>query len=182
MRTPLWTFQAKSARSNRAARSRLRAAWIRCPRFPAVSIGTEKSKLNKYGLGKPGVTLRLGFGRAPAVTIAACASSTRALAPSREGLRYKAARESVPRFQVFGGHGVTTRPTFFSTNACKPWSPRLRVSSLEAVSVGTMGTGWYRRAVHPDKLKAAKRWRPIFRIVYINLLRTNKDREMVRWP
>src|SRR5260370_23034705 len=107
MRTPLRTFQAESARSNRAAWSRLRAAWIRCPRFPAVSMGTEKSKLNKYGLGRPGVMLRLEFGRAPAVTIAACASSTRALAPCSDGLRYKAARESVARFQIFGGHCVT---------------------------------------------------------------------------
>src|SRR5260370_40013313 len=106
-RTPLRTFQAESARSNRAASSRLRATWMRCPRFPAVSIGTEKSKLNKYGLGMPGATLRLGLGRAPAVTIAACDSVTRARAASSAGLKYKAARERLAESQAFGGHGVT---------------------------------------------------------------------------
>src|SRR6266851_7631503 len=36
-----------------------------------------------------------------------------------------------------------------------------------------MGTGWYRRAAHPDKIEATKRERTSFRIVHINLLRTN---------
>src|SRR5258708_23873755 len=106
---------------------------IRCPRFPAVSIGTEKSKLNKYGLGMPGVMPRLGFGRAPAVTIAACDSAMRAREPSSTGLKYKAARESAAESQAFGGHGVTVWPTFFSTNACRPGSPSLLVSSVEAI-------------------------------------------------
>src|SRR6266851_4918856 len=106
---------------------------MRCPRLPDVSIGTEKSKLNKYGLGMPGVMLRLGFGRAPAVTIAACDSATRARAASSAGLKYKAARESAAESQAFGGHGVTACPTFFSTNSCRPGSPRLLASSVEAV-------------------------------------------------
>src|SRR5260370_20420712 len=132
-RTALRIFQAESARSNRAASSRLRATRMRCPRFPAVSIGTEKSKLNRYGLGMPGVMLRLGFGRAPAVTIAACDSATQARAAASAGLKYKAARESAAEFHAFRGHGVTAWPTFFSINACRLGSPRLLVSSVEAV-------------------------------------------------
>src|SRR5258708_40280663 len=54
-------------------------------------------------------------------------------AASRAGLKYKAARESAAESQAFGGHGVTACPTFFSTNSCRPGSPRLLASSVEAV-------------------------------------------------
>jgi len=35
-------------------------------------------------------------------------------------------------------------PKLFSTNDCKPASPRLRASKLEAVSAGTIGAARYR--------------------------------------
>src|SRR6266849_5069270 len=76
---------------------------MRCPRLPAVSIGKAKSKVNKYGVGMPGATLREGFGRAPAVTKAASVPATRARATSSAGLKYKAASDRVCKSQVLSG-------------------------------------------------------------------------------
>src|SRR5260370_16125654 len=114
-----------------------------------------------------GAMFRLELGRAPAVIMAASASATRVRADCSVGLKYKAASESVPRSQTFGGHGSTGCPRFASSYACRPGSARFRNLTLEAVSTGTIGAGWYRRTAHPAKNKTPKRTTTRFLIAYI---------------
>jgi hypothetical protein len=70
--------------SSYCSASGLSAARTRRPRFPAVSNGMSRNQPRIHGWSAPGTNsgsmLSVGFGRAPAVTIAARASSIRARA------------------------------------------------------------------------------------------------------
>src|SRR6185437_11798810 len=137
---------------------------MRCPRLPAVSIGKRRSRLNRYGLGMPGEISRVGFCRPPAVTMAALASSTRARAESSAGLKYKAASESVCKFQLLGGQDVNDLPKLCSTNDRRPASERVRDSSREAETAGTIGAGLYRCVAQPLSTSTAETTRNLFAI------------------
>src|ERR1700686_2341141 len=100
---------------------------------------------------------RVGLGRAPAVIIVAWVPAMRARAKSSAGLKYKAASDRVSKSQVFGGHADTGWPRFFSSKDWRPVSARFRDSNREAVSLATIGAGWYRCAAHPAKKKIPAR-------------------------
>src|SRR5260370_39623872 len=99
---------------------------MRCPRLPAVSIGKEKSKVNKYGGGTPGAILTDGLGRAPAGTREASVPAMRARADSSAGLKYKAASDRVCKSQVLGGHEDSGPPRLCSSKDRAPGSARFR--------------------------------------------------------
>jgi hypothetical protein len=91
-RTRLRTCHAVLAMFSRAASESSRACANRCPRLPAVSIGTVKLTLGSHG-DTPSGGLKLysgvsvidGFGRPPAVTMPAFATPHCARATSRLG-------------------------------------------------------------------------------------------------
>src|SRR5712675_380243 len=118
----------------------------------------------------PGAMLKVGLGRAPAITRAASLPATRARAESSAGLKYKAASDKVCKFQVAGGQGETERPRFCSTNNWSPESARLRDSSRDAVALATMGAALYRCAAHPAKDKIPARGTSRFQIASIRNL------------
>src|SRR5216684_7217535 len=150
---------------------------MRCTRLPAVSIGKEKSNVNKYGLGMPGAILRDGLGRAPAVTRDASVPATRARADSSAGLKYKAASDSVCKSQVLRGHGDTGRPRFCSSKDWRPGSARLRDSNPEAVVLATIGAGRYRCTAQPAKKMTPEREAIPFRIAYIEVISIQRSKK-----
>src|SRR5487761_149193 len=72
------------------------------------------------------------------------------------GLKYRPARVSVLRSQVFGGQGLNSWPRFFSRKCWRPGSARFRLLRREAVAIGEIGAAWYRRKAQPDSVSVSK--------------------------
>src|SRR5690349_12047802 len=118
---------------------------------------------------------RVGLGRAAAVVIAACVPASRARAKSSPGLKYRPASDSVWKSQVFGGHGDTEWPRFFSSYDRRPGSSRFRDSNPDAVALATIGTGWYRFTAQPAKKKLPKSETIRFPITFIEPFSLQKE-------
>src|SRR5712671_3604498 len=149
---------------------------MRCTRLPAVSIGKEKSKVNKYGLGMPGAILTDGLGRAPVVTRDASVPAMRARADSSAGLKYKAASDSVCKSHVLGGHEDSGWPRFCSAKDWSPESARFRDANAEAVALATIGAGRYRCTAQPANEKTPQRAAIPFRMAFIERFSSQKNR------
>src|SRR5260370_42135258 len=128
----------------------------------------------------PGPIIRVGVGRAPAVTRAASVAATRARAESSAGLKYRAATDSVCKSQVLGGHGDTARPRFCSSNDWRLESARFRDSNREAVALATIGAGRYRCTAQPVSKKTPRRETISFLISFIQ--RFSIQNEQKRQP
>src|ERR1700693_4282287 len=99
----------------------------------------------------PGAILRVGLGRAPAVTRDAFVAEIRARAESSAGLKYSAASDNVCRSQDWGGHGEIAWPRFCSSKYRRPGSARFRDSNCPAVALTSIGAAWHLCRAQPAK-------------------------------
>ena len=89
----------------------------------------------------PGLTDKVGLGRAPRVLRAACDSERLARASSSCGLKYHAASESVFRSHSAIGHASIDPPKQRSSKERRPGSARERALNADAAASAASGAG-----------------------------------------